>query len=259
MISKLNDNLIVRLTDYETNEPSFSFLGTNEPERTARELINFAEKFGISPILRFIPEESVAGLKNSNLLVEEDKDNFDYIFSVPKLAELQGIKFKEKRNSVNKFLREHPNATFELKELSSLAVREQILSVLRRWKNKKSLDNKPFDFKNEELAIDRLLHTAKDHKLITSCVFLGDTMIGFSIDEILPFQYATSHFFKADNSFNGVYDFLNNKVAQYLATQNVTLWNWEQDLGLENLRKSKMSYNPVNFLLKYKVSLTYNK
>jgi len=75
----------------------------------------------------------------------------------------------------------------------------------------------------------------------------------------LPKKYAISHFFKADNLHNGVYDFLNKKVSQYLATHNVALWNWEQDLGIENLRRSKKSYRPVNFLKKYKVSLTKKK
>lgn len=259
MVSKLNGNLVVRFTDYKTCEPSFSFLGTNEPERTARELIHFAEASDVSPVLRFIPEESVSGLRATNLFVEEDKNNFDYIFSVSKLADLRGSKFKEKRHLAGRFLREYPDAFFELKELSDTAMREQIVSVLNRWGNKKKLDKKTYDLEHEEMAISRLLQTANDHKLIISCVFLRDVMIGFSVDEILPLQYAISHFFKVDSSYNGAYDFLNKKVSQYLATHDVALWNWEQDLGIENLGRSKMSYRPVNFLKKYRVSLAHKK
>ena len=80
-------------------------------------------------------------------------------------------------------------------------------------------------------------------------------MIGFSIDELLPNQYAISHFFKADSSYRGVYDFLNEKVAENLSNRGIALWNWEQDLGIESLKISKTGYRPVDFLKKYTVSL----
>ena len=79
-------------------------------------------------------------------------------------------------------------------------------------------------------------------------------MIGFSIDEIVPHSIRYITFFKADNSFKGISEFLNEKVAQYLVVHDVVLWNWQQDLGIEDLRRSKMSYRPVNFLKKYRVS-----
>lgn len=259
MISKLNDNLVIRFTDYETGAPFFSFLGTNETEQTATELINFANKEGISPILRFVPEESIINLKNSILKIEEDKNNFDYIFSVSELANLKGIKYKEKRHSSTKFTREHHKATFELKKINDSMLHNQIISVLKDWNNKKKTENKTHDLKHEENAINRLFQEKNEGNLIVSCVLLNEIMIGFSIDEILPSNYAISHFIKADYSHAGVYDFLNKNIAEYLATQNITLWNWEQDLGISNLRKSKTSYNPVNFLKKYKISLFQNK
>ncbi len=254
MISELKGNFVVRFTDYKTCEHLLSFLGSNESESTARQLLHFAEASGVSPILRFITEESMQNLQNSNLYVEEDQDNFDYIFSVSELVALQGSKFKGKRHLAEGFLREYPDVLFESRELSDVFVQEQIISVLRRWEDKKKLDNKTYDLGHEKKALSRLLETANKHKLILSCIFLHDAMIGFSIDEIVPHQYAISHFFKADNSFKGISEFLNEKVAQYLVVHDVVLWNWQQDLGIEDLRRSKMSYRPVNFLKKYRVS-----
>lgn len=254
MISELKGNLVVRFTDYKTCEQAFSFLGANESEITAHQLLHFAEKSGVSPVLCFITEESMQDLQNSNLYVEEDQDNFDYIFSVSELVVLQGSKFKGKRHLAEGFLREYPDVLFESRELSDAFVQKQITSVLRRWEEKKKLDNKTYDLEHEEKALNRLLETANNHKLILSCIFLHDAMIGFSIDEIVLHQYAISHFFKADNSFKGVSEFLNEKVSQYLVAHDVVLWNWQQDLGIEDLRRSKMSYRPVNFLKKYRVS-----
>jgi hypothetical protein len=260
MFSELNGNLIVRFTDYETCEPFFSFLGTNEPERTSRELINFAKKSGVSPVLRFVPEESVAGLLESDLLIEEDRDNFDYIFSISQLSTFSDIKYKAKMRGVNKFLTLYPNAVFKSEKLINPILCEHVVNLLQKWTIKKesSLETYNLGFESEKKALRKILQMKNKNLLIFTC-FLNDNLIGFEIDEILLHKYATSHFSKADISYNGIYDFLNMKLSQYLKNEGVEFCNWEQDLGIKNLRKSKMSYRPVNFLKKYRISLIIDK
>ena len=195
--------------------------------------------------------------------------NFDIYFATPILNDTSerindipkywyGVKFKEQRHLANRFLRENPEARFEVRELKDSQIQEQVIELFHRWKNKKKLDMKAdeFEYALEEKAIARLLQTSDKHELIVSCVFLQNDLIGFSIDEILPFRYAISHFAKANIMYNGIYEFLNRETAKYLKNKNIIWWNWEQDLGIETIRKSKMNYNPVNFLKKYKVSLT---
>lgn len=255
MISELNGNLVVLFTDYRTNEPSLSFLGTNKIDDTALQLLNYAKANNISPILRFIAEESAISISSPELVANEDNDNHDYIFSVSQLANPKGIKFKSKRHLANRFLRDYPEAVFKIMDFSNAETHEKIISVLRQWENKKISDNKSYELEHEEIALRRLLQTATDHKLILSGIFLNDTMIAFSLDEILPHKYAISHFLKADTTYRGIYEFLNEMVAQHLEVKGVELWNWEQDLNIEGLRRLKMSYRPVSFLKKFKVSL----
>ncbi len=254
LISVLNDNLVVLFTDYRTNEPSLSFLGTNECEDTANQLISYARDSEISGVLRFITEESFNKMAESKLLVEEDSDNSDYIFSVSELANPQGSKFKSKRHLANRFLRDFPEAVFKLMDFTDPSTHEEIISVLRKWEDRKISDDKSYELEHEEIALSRLLQTAHDHKLVLSGIFFEDKMIGFSLDEILPNKYAISHFLKADTTFKGIYEFMNEMMAQYLLIRGVELWNWEQDLNIDGLRRLKMSYRPVSFLKKYKVS-----
>lgn len=254
-ISKLNGNLVVLFTDYDTKEPFLSFLGTNKCKDTALELLYFADKSKISPKLRFITEESIKQLQSTDLHIKEDRDNFDYIFSTLKLSKLQGIKFKTHRHLARRFSQKYPDAIFQLKNLNDLLIQEKIHHVLRQWENGKKIQNKTYDLRFEEKALNRLLESVASHKLILSCIFLRDIMIGFSIDEILSNQNAMSHFIKANNSFRGIYEFLNKELAKYLKTQDVELWNWQQDLNITNLRKTKLGYRPVAFLKRYLVSL----
>jgi hypothetical protein len=250
MISILNDNLVVLFTDYETCELCLSFLGKNKIKHTINELIEYAQKIGISTTLRYVPEEVIKDLNSMDLLIEEDVHNFDYIFSISDLSEFFGSKYKEKRHLAEKFLRSNPNISFEFIDINDLNMKSHIISLFDRWKNKKT-----HNFEYEERAIKRLLQTSKNEHLTVSCMFLNSEMVGFSVDEILPFKYAISHFFKTDNSYDGINEFFNKKISQYLIIHDIKYWNWEQDLGVENLKKSKMKYNPIDFLKKYKVTL----
>ncbi len=256
-VAKLNGNLVVRFTDYETKEPFLSFLGTNKCEDTVFTLLSFASNSKIYPKLRFITEESIKHLQSANLLVEEDRNNSDYLFSPSKLAELQGAKFKDIRRLAKKFSKEYPDAVFRLKDLGDLSVQNKIHLTLRQWEHRKKMQNKTCDLKFEEKALCRLLENVKDHKLILSCVFLQGTMLCFGIDEILPNRSAVSHFIKADNSFKGIYEFFNRELAQYLTTLDIASWNWQQDLNIKNLKEAKLSYCPVAFLKRYTVSFNY--
>lgn len=254
MISELNGNLVVLFTDYETYAPSLSFLGTNQTLDTTLELIEFTKALGISPSLQYIAEDTAKDLTGSNIHIQEDIDNFDYIYSVSELAQLQGSKFKSKRHQANNFFCAYPEAIFKIVALNDTEVQKEIISVLRRWENKKISDKKEYDLRHEEIAIKRLLNEADKQSLVLSCVYIQNSLMGFSIDEIMPFNYALSHFFKADNSYDGIFDYLNQKIAQHFFERGIELWNMEQDLGIENLRKSKQSYRPVSFLKKYIIS-----
>jgi len=254
-VSKLNGNLIIRFTDYETGEHFLSFLGDNDVVNTINKLINFAKESSISTTLRFITEEAIVKLKKSDFQIHEDRNNADYIYSVSQIAELKGSRFKKKRYSAEKFLRENQSIDFKFQKFNDVLINEDIIDFFNRWKNSIKKNNTYSSIENEERAVRRLLKHIKYNNLYVSSIYLKNKMIGFSIDEIVLNDYAVSHFLKADNSINGIHEFFNKKISEHLIINGINLWNWEQDLGIENLRKAKMGYNPVLFLKKYSVSL----
>lgn len=254
-ISELNGNLVVRFTDYSTHEAFFSFLGDKEIEHTARTLIDHAKEIGLAAELRLMPEVSVAAIRSSVLRVAEDPNNFDYIYSVPKLAALHGTEYMSKRSKVNKFSRENPSAKVEVIDLADVDAQKDVMNVVAVWERNKIDNNKTYEVEHERSAIQRLCQTADSHHLVVLGIFSEDVMLAFSVEEQLPNQYAISHFWKADTASIGIYDYLKREKAKHLETLGVEYLNFEQDLGSESLRANKMGYRPQLFLKKYVVDM----
>ena len=61
------------------------------------------------------------------------------------------------------------------------------------------------------------------------------------------------HFEKALEKYDGAYPAINQAFARHIRQKypEVTLLNREDDMGIEGLRKAKMSYNPTQFREKY--------
>ena len=72
----------------------------------------------------------------------------------------------------------------------------------------------------------------------------------FTVGEMMNNETAVIHIEKAGTAIDGLYTVINQ---QFCARQwsNAIYVNREQDLGLEGLRKAKLSYNPVRILDKY--------
>lgn len=254
-ISLLNGNLIVKFTDYTTSEPFFSFLGTNKVNDTAEKIIQYAKTIDITPKLRLVPGVSAEGMDLSRFKVEEDRDNFDYVYSTNLLSELQGAKFKDLRRSIHKFTRENSRLKAVVLRPAEDGVQERIWTVLRLWKTNKITEGREFELEHEKSAMLRLFESRDTQNLLVTALIEENSTLAFSIEEFLPERYCMGHFWKADTGRPGIYDFLLHTIARYLKTQNVEWWNFEQDLGIEGLRKAKMSYRPMSFLEKFAVSL----
>ncbi len=250
MVSTINNGLAVMFTDYITSEPFYSFLGGHDNSKTAGALINFSIENDLKPKLNLVPEAAVKGLRKVDFRVEEDIDNFDYIFDVKKLAAYSGGAFADKRTMVNNFLRKYPKHEVRLLNLKQTDAKKELIDLNECWLKNKIKEDQNFKIKNEFTATRRFLEANFDD-LICVGIFVDSKIVGYSIFQTLPQNYATCHFSKADISIDGVYEFLMKESAKILSEHKVELLNYEQDLGLPGLRYSKNSFRPVKFLKKY--------
>lgn len=252
-ISTLNQNLIVMFYDYTTDEYFLSFLGKNKIDDTLSQLFAYAEKNKLKHTLNFVPEAMIQHIDQTVYKCIEDLDDFDYIYSVPKIALLNGNEYKSKRLLVHQFQKMFPTRELKIEDINDSTVQEKLFTLIQSSRENKQDNQKAYYFEFEKKAFEKLLYLARQQSFILFCLYEGDSLIGFCVEEIVQKKYSLSHFLIVNNRFRGAYDFLNMSTAQYLEMNGVELWNWAEDLGIDNLRKAKLAYRPVTFLKKYQI------
>ncbi|MBU2329986.1 hypothetical protein KKG57_00785, partial [Patescibacteria group bacterium] len=81
-ISVLNDNLVVKFTDYTTGNPFLAFLGENEVDATTESLLSYSRENNFEETLHLIPETVAKELDRELFVVEESRDHFDYVCDI---------------------------------------------------------------------------------------------------------------------------------------------------------------------------------
>lgn len=252
----VEDDFAIVSGEYEGNDFVVLPLATKENMPKAIEFIldHFKDK-NKKVHLRAITKEIVDFMKENypgEFEYIEERDYFDYVYEGDSLRALGGRKNQKKRNHINYFLKEYENR-FEYKKLENKTQFEECIELLNAWsENKEDEDND--DFKNEFIAIQSLFSNydkLKD-KLKIGAIYVDGKLEAFSIGEMLNDNMAVIHIEKANPIVRGLYPYINQ---QFLVNEfsEVEFINREEDLGIEGLRKAKLSYHPCKFVEKYTV------
>lgn len=246
-VSSLNNNIIMRFTDYLDGSHFFSLIGENELEKTALELLKFSKQHHNRDHLRLVPWHVAERLTHPHLHVEKDPNAYDYVYEVSHLANMHNWPKHSSGKNVRSFTKQYPNYVVKHECIENVE-EGAYLDMFNRWAKNKNLFN-TFSL-NEYKALDRIFET-NHYRLNAVSIYVDDFMVGFTIYEVISPEYAISHFAKADTEYHrAVSDILNWEEAKILKDRGIKYFNWEQDLGIEGLRKSKQKYSPVHMLEK---------
>lgn len=244
--SWLNGNLVLQMKDYLKDENIYSFIGKNELESTIEQLFQKIDK------LQLIPEVNLSG--NSKIFkkykIKEDINQFDYIYDLKGLAKMEEPKYRKKRNLVRRFLKENK---FILKEIDyTTASGSEFINLFKKWAYQKS---KSFsDYEHELIAMKNCLALAGESNFLVNGLYINNQKVGFSISEIVQEDYLIMHFNKTLHSYKGITEFFMKEISSYYLTKGGKYLNLMQDLGLENLKRSKKSWGPIKYFKKYTIS-----
>ncbi len=84
-------------------------------------------------------------------------------------------------------------------------------------------------------------------------VYIDEHPAAFILGEVFPPHLFVIHFAKGLTQYKGIYPFLFKELANRLVAREISCLNWEQDLGIEGLRQSKLSYQPDKLASKFRV------
>lgn len=172
-----------------------------------------------------------------------DRDGCDYIYEAEKLMTLKGKKLQSKRNFVNRFQKEY-DGRWEYRDIT-LTDREAIYQFHLDWCRENSTCTRGNDYQGETCAVYQVLENWEALHMEGGMLLLDGKIIAFTIGcRHRPDMYVMQ-FEKANGRILGAYQMINQQFAQHHFGE-VAYVNREEDMGLEGLRKAKMSYHPLD-------------
>ena len=180
----------------------------------------------------------------------QERDYFDYIYLRADLAGLKGKRFQQKRNHVNKFRASYPD--YEYHPLTPDMVTE-CLRLENLWcrTGDRAEDEA---LQAERCSMTAALNHIDELGLLGGTLWVGGRLVAFTYGSPINADTFDTCVEKADTSFDGAYAMINWEFANRIPEQYIYV-NREEDLGLEGLRKAKLSYHPEMLLEKYAVVL----
>ncbi len=194
--------------------------------------------------------------------IVEDRDNADYIYTSEKLCNLPGRHLSSKRNHIKHFER---NGEWEFHKISAdscgmftsceggscgklSSIAEAKAFVDEFYKEKDDPD-----LADEAGAIEEMFEHYKTLGFLGGLLFQNGEPVAFTAGTKLDNEVFDTHFEKALPGVEGAYTMVNREFARLVRAEfpEIVAFNREEDMGIEGLRKAKLSYHPDILLMKY--------
>lgn len=250
LVSRIGDRMLTKLR-YE-GKPAFVFPIGSGPLRPAIEALReFAAYKGYPLVIRGITETHRQMLEEEypgRFSFTPEEKNFDYIYLAERLSTYSGKALHGKKNHCNRFEAENDWRFVPL----TRALIPGCLDMLDLWteENTERLDK---SVSHEHDAIIRAFAAFERLGLEGGVLYANDKIVGFTLGEMASRDTFDVHFEKAEINLNGAYPMVCRELTRMLMQRHPELVyiNREDDMGLEPLRRSKLSYKPEYLLEKY--------
>ena len=167
----------------------------------------------------------------------------EYVYNRDDLAYLAGKKYHAKRNHIAKFDKNY-NAEFIKINKDNVDVLKNAAKYLFEL-----IEGSP---ENEYKAICDAIGFFEELSLRAGVLTVDGKVVAYSIGSMVNEDTADIHFEKADRSFEGSYAKI-NRAFVLESFGDTKFINREEDLGIEGLRKAKLSYYPCHLNQMYSV------
>ena len=233
-------------------------IGNGDKKAVIEAILSDAKERGIPVRITGITEADRAELENwfpGKFYISASRDNFDYVYSIDALADLRGRKLQKKRNHYNRFCASHPDYRTVPLDCKTIALAKHMVND---WYLSRKQTDPHGDYLLENLAMVKAFRDFDSLQMEAIAIMDADKILAVTMGTRLSENTFDIHFEKAREDVDGAYNAINAEFARYLRLKypEVRFLNREDDVGLEGLRKAKLSYHPDHMVEKYKAYLT---
>ncbi len=176
----------------------------------------------------------------------EIREYADYIYDTQKLATLSGKKLHSKRNHINRFIQDNPDWAYEPINPDNI---EECRAMTNLWCLQVDCQDDD-DLKKEACAIKQAFENFEALAFSGGVLRVGGEIVAYSIGDRLTDDTFMVHIEKAFSDIRGAYPMINQQFV--LANcMDYPFVDRQDDMGVEGLRKAKLSYQPVRIVDKY--------
>ncbi len=221
-------------------------IGNGDRKKCIEEILLDAKERGIPCRITNMRDTDREELENwfpGKFHLHTNRDGFDYVYTIDDLADLKGRKFQKKRNHVNKFRSQHPD--FEVVPLTpcNLALAQ---NMINDWFQIRMRQDPEGNYLLENIALARACQNYGGLEMDGILLVEDGKVLAVTMGSRMGPDTFDIHFEKAREDVDGAYPAVNCEFARYLRLKypDVQFLDREDDMGLEGLRKAKLSYNP---------------
>lgn len=201
--------------------------------------------------------ELLKQLRPKQYIFSKHREDTDYIYSCESLSQFKGASLRKKRNRLMRFLRylEENSSTWNIESIQRGHFFD-ILRIAQAWQDEQreqgALLSKPTILgqarHGEFASLRKALRYWRELGLFGIILRIDGQACGFSVASHSSSELVDVHYEKCHPDYRDAYPLLVNSLAQSIKAIYI---NREEDLGIEGLRRSKLSYHPAILLDKY--------
>lgn len=221
-------NSIVFMPPYMKNDSDFL--------KAVGKISEYAREKKIVYRLRGLRPEQAALLDEKKFLTASSRNDYDYIYNSDDLKYLRGKAFHSKRNFVTRFENTY---NYTVRDYTPEDY-DGLMALYEIWKDESSHST----LEVEKKAVERAFKYHKQLDLRIAVIKVDGKYAGFSVSSIECNGIVHTIFEKGLTEYVGIYQAINKFAAQRYFPDG-TFVNRQEDMGIEGLRRAKLSYNPV--------------
>ncbi|MDR1006840.1 MAG: phosphatidylglycerol lysyltransferase domain-containing protein [Bacteroidales bacterium] len=210
-------------------------------------------------IIKIFVDDAVANGYNMNMIINDCEcfrkhfpdfsaspccDFFDYVYLREDLAQLSGRKYQAKRNHINQIREEYEVIELSEENSGEFFAAQAVSLEEAKVRNPQYAD----DYDSEDRVINYLLTNFKALDVLGLGIRIEGKLIAFSLGSPINYNTFDVHIEKANRN-NGSFALINREMARRIDETYLYI-NREEDLGIEGLRKAKLSYHPYKMIEK---------